>query len=372
MNSLKVLHILNSIEFSGAEIMLKDAAPVFINKGLELHGLSTGDEQGDYADILGNSGYIIHHIPFRKSAKYFNELYRFFKKETFDVVHIHPERAFFWHALVAKITGVTRIVRTVHSNFAFSGYLRFKRTLQRFIANRIIGVQFVTVGHSVYETEKKVFFNRSILIPNWVNEAIFLPLQSNDEFKYTRERFGISLTDVVLISVGSCTAVKNHKDIISACAKLFKKRKNIVYLHVGDGPLLHEEKDMAERYGVSEKMLFLGQIEHVRDALIASDIFVMPSDYEGMVIAKLEAMYCGLPLVVYNNNGVRDLVEEGRNGFLVNPNSDALAEAIRKLVVNKSLRKKMGKEARKTALQNFGMEKSLDKLVNIYNGAGEC
>ena len=119
-------------------------------------------------------------------------------------------------------------------------------------------------------------------------------------------------------------------------------------------------------------MIFLGQIENVREALVASDIFVMPSDYEGSSISKLEAMYCGLPLVVYDNNGVRDFVEAGKNGFLVSPNPPAMAESIRKLILNKTLRKKMGKQARETALQNFGMEKSLGKLMNIYKDASRC
>ena len=363
---MKTLHILNSIEFSGAEIMLKNAAPIFVNKGLELYALSTGANRGSYADMLRDSGFVVHHIPFKKSAKYFIELYRFLAGEKFNVVHIHPERAFFWHSLIAKIAGVKKIVRTVHSNFDFSGYLRFKRMLQRFIANKIVSVQFITIGPTVYETEKRVFFNNSILIPNWVDEVKFLAARSRDEVMHIRKELGISPTDIVIISVGSCTDVKNHDDIITACADLSKKIKNIIYTHVGDGPLLQEEKDLAKRLGISEKVIFLGQIENVREALIASDIFVMPSDYEGTSISKLEAMYCGLPLIVYDNSGVRDFVLEGKNGFLVNPNPHAMAEAIEELIINKTLRKDMGEQARETVLQNFNMEKSLGKLMNIY------
>jgi len=68
---MKVLHILNSIEFSGTEIMLKVAAPIFVKKGFELHV-----EPGNYVDILRASGYVVHHIPFKRSPKYFIELYR--------------------------------------------------------------------------------------------------------------------------------------------------------------------------------------------------------------------------------------------------------------------------------------------------------
>jgi glycosyltransferase involved in cell wall biosynthesis len=369
---MKVLHILNSIEFSGAEIMLKNAAPMFVKNGFELYALSTGVNRGSYANVLMDSGYTVKHIQFRKSTGYFIELYRFLLRENFDVVHIHPERAFFWHSLVARIAGIKKIVRTVHNNFDFSGYLRLKRTLQRFIANKISGVQFITIGPSVYETENRVFFNNSILIPNWGNEAKFLPAQSRKEVEQIRGKLRISPDDTVVISVGSCTEVKNHGDIITACADLSKKITNISYIHVGGGPLLQHEKDLAMEHDISEKVKFLGQIENVREALVASDIFVMPSDYEGSSIAKLEAMYCGLPLVVYDNAGVRDFVEDGKNGFLVDPNPYSMVEAIKKLIINKTRREKMGEHARETALHNFGMAKSLGKLMNIYKGASRC
>ena len=165
----KILHILNAIEFSGAEIMLKEAAPMLVKNGFELHALSTGDEIGQYAYILRSCEYKVHHIPFKKSAKYFIKFYHLIREKKYDVVHIHPERAFFWHALVAKQAGVKNTIRTVHSVFNFSGYLRIKRMIQRFVANKVLGVNFISIGSSVAEMEKNIFFNNTILIPNWID-----------------------------------------------------------------------------------------------------------------------------------------------------------------------------------------------------------
>ncbi len=363
---MKILHILNEIKFSGAEVMLRIAAPTFIKSGFDLHALSTGDAIGEYASMLGTAGYTIHHIPFKKSPKYFVKLYRFLLKKEFDVVHIHPERAFFWHALVAKIAGKKTIIRTVHSVFLFSGFLKLKRTLQRFVASQILGVKFIAIGPSVAEVEKKVFYNSTSLIPNWIEQSRFLPAQDDDERNESRDKFGISPSDVVVVSVGSCCEVKNHKAIIRAVAEVQKGLKNITYLHVGEGAILQEEINFAAANGVSEITRFLGQMKDVRKALIASDIFVMASNYEGLGISGLEAMSCGLPVVNYDVYGLKDVVKNGKNGFLVEPNSTALADAIKELAVNEGLRERVGAEARDSMLKNFNMQKSLEKLIKLY------
>jgi len=365
---MKIIHILNEIRFSGAEVQLKAAAPIFIKNGFDLHVLSTGDDIGEYASILGSAGHTIHHISFKKSPKYFIALYCFLLKEEFDVVHIQAERAFFWHALVAKIAGTRTIIRTVRNVFLFSGFLRLRRALQRFVASQILGVKFIAIGSSVAEVEKKIFHNSTLLIPNWIDQQRFLPARDDDEPNKLRAKFGIAPSDVVVVSVGSCSEVKNHKAIITAVVELQKELKNITYLHVGEGSMLEEEINFARANGVSEITRFLGQMKDVRKALIASDIFVMTSNYEGLSVSSLEAMSCGLPVVNYDVYGLKDVVKNGKNGFLVEPNPTALAEAIKELAINDELRERMGAEARDSVLRNFNMQKSLEKLIRLYRG----
>lgn len=364
----KVLHILNEIKFSGAEVMLKTAAPIFIKSKFDLHVLSTGDDIGEYANILETAGYRIHHISFKKSPKYFMDLYRFLRKEEFDVIHIHPERAFFWHALISKIAGTKTIIRTVHSVFLFSGFLKSKRMLQRFVASQIMGVKFISVSSSVAEVEKRVFHNNTLFISNWIDHSRFLPPRNKEERKKLRAKFGISASDAVVVSVGSCYEVKNHKAIITAVAEVQKELKNITYLHVGKGPMLEDEINFARANRVAEITRFLGQMEDVREALIAGNIFVMASNYEGLGISCLEAMSCGLPAIVYDGYGLRDVVEHGENGFLVEASPSALATAIKELVLNQNLRRQMGRKARISVSRNFNMQKPLKKLMDIYRG----
>ena len=117
--SQKVLHVLNALKHSGAEVMLQLAFERFNANGLESHILSTGDKIGEYATILEQTGYRIHHIPFRKTPLFFAQVWNLLKKEHFNVVHIHTERAFFWLVLVAKLASVPTVARTFHGVFLF-------------------------------------------------------------------------------------------------------------------------------------------------------------------------------------------------------------------------------------------------------------
>lgn len=369
---MKVLHVLDKLNFSGAEVMLKVAAPVFIKNGFNLHVLSTGEEIGDYADILRSSGYTLHHIPFRKSLSYFANLYHLLQKEQFDVVHIHPERAFFWHVLTARIVKRNSVtIRTAHSVFCFSGFLRLKRMLQRFVARTVFGVKFISISASVAEVEQRSFHNRTLVIPNWIDQSNFLPAQTSEERDHLRKQYGISPKDITVISVGSCTDVKNHKAIITAVAEVKKKFNHIVYLHVGEGPLVEKEKELASKCSIEDRTVFLGQMEVVRDALVAGDIFVISSQYEGFGVAGLEAMSCGLPVIAYDVYGLRDIVEDGKNGMLVEPNPRALAKAIETLVSTGELRRRMGVEAYESVSRRFNIKESLENLMRVYGCYGK-
>jgi len=128
---VRVLLIFNSIEHSGAEVMLTQAAPLMRARGIELHALSTGTQPGSFATVMASSGIVVHHRPLRKSPVYFVSLVRFLRASRFGVVHISPERAFFWYTLSARLAGVPLVVRQVHNVFPFQGLLRVRRSVQR-------------------------------------------------------------------------------------------------------------------------------------------------------------------------------------------------------------------------------------------------
>ena len=132
MQRMKILHILDEIRYSGAEVMLKNSAHLFKDNNIELFALSTGKDIGVYSDKLIEAGFKIYHIPFRKTLRFFKEIYKLLLIEKFEIVHIHSERAFFWYSLTAKLAGIDKIVRTVHSLYIFNGYLKLKEKTAAF------------------------------------------------------------------------------------------------------------------------------------------------------------------------------------------------------------------------------------------------
>lgn len=365
---MKILHILNEITFSGAEVMLKDAAPIFLKNGFDLHVLSTGDEIGKYAETLRRSCYTVYHIPFRRSPRYFIELYRFLRKEKFDLVHIHPERAFFWHAIMVWLLGANRIIRSVLDVFLFTGYLRLKRKYQRLIARKIFKVTYIAISDSVMEIESQYFQNPTVIVKNWIDESYFRPPTEAERLN-ARKQFSFKENDTVLISVGTCNKKKNHYAVFDVLSELNRSLETpLKYLHRGTGPTTEDEKEYARRIGVQSCATFVGYLDDLRVVYWASDIFVMTSGWEGLGSVILEAMYCGLPVILYNVLGMRDTLPEGKGGILVEPNPDALEKAIKQLALSGELRKRMGIEARESVSRNFNGQESLERLLKLYRG----
>lgn len=158
-----------------------------------------------------------------------------------------------------------------------------------------------------------------------------------------------SLREPLILSVGRLKPEKGHAYLIRAFASLDLVGWRLAV--VGDGLLAHELKDLAERLGVADKVVFPGVVKDIGSYLQRASIFVLPSLREGFPNALVEAMAAGIPCIAFNCNvGLRELVENGSNGFLVEPRKiEALTEKIGRLVEDRSLREVMGEKARAVA-----------------------
>lgn len=368
---MKVLQVFNSIEFSGAEIMFRIAADPLKQAGFELHAISTRAARGAFADKLGASGYRIHHLPLQKSIGSLLRWHRFLKQNRFDVIHIHPERAFLLVAFLAWMVGTRIIVRTVHSSFQFEGNLRKRKSLERKMARKLFGVKMTTIGPSVFANEKTRFQNKTTIVPNWLDETRFYPGAVSREEQ--RKKLGYADDDKVVLTVGSCQPVKRHEEILRAMSKL--QNPKIKYLQVGDGPSFDAEKQLAKELGIEDQVQFIQNLAEPEQAYCAADLFVMTSKYEGLGNAALEAMNCGLVPILYNVLGLRDFLlnDQGeicnRAGRLIDPDHQLLAETIKELASADQLRQKMSVEARKWVKSRFSYQESMQALLSIYGVA---
>lgn len=299
---MSVLHVLNELRPSGAEVMIKNAARYWRENGVDLHVLSTGRDVGAYAALLESAGIAVHHISFGRSLRFYAEFLNFVRSHRFAAIHIHTERAALTYTCLARLAGVDRVVRTIHSTFLFEGATKLKAIFRRW-AVRHLGVTQVSTSESVHQNEASRFQNPSRLICSWYDEDHFRE-PSMEERTEARRALGLCETDKTILTVGNCAPVKNHGALIEALVLLRVSGMNPTYWHVGEEDPEGRERGRSQELGLDEQIRFWGRQTDVRPFLWAADVFVMASFNEGLSIAMLEAMACGVRLVLARSPGL--------------------------------------------------------------------
>ena len=188
-----------------------------------------------------------------------------------------------------------------------------------------------------------------VIIPNFVNSELFKPIP------VTKEKNRI-------IFVGKLEEQKNIFQLIEAIYIL-----QVRLIIIGNGSL----RGALERF-VKEKnapVEFWGNISNSQlpEELNKSELFILPSLYEGHPKVLLEAMSCGLPCIGTNVKGIGTIIEHEKNGYLCETKVEAIRSAIEKVLNDSKLQARIGKGARDTVLSNFGFQKIVQMELNVYN-----
>jgi glycosyltransferase involved in cell wall biosynthesis len=346
--------------------MLVIASDEFRRLGVTGEVMSTGATVGAYAGVLASAGYPIHHVPFRKTPRFFFDVFRI-AWGRFDAIHIHLERASFWLSLTARAARAPVVVKTVHSFFDFTGNLRLRRLIQRRLMRRM-GIVQVAISRAVQENERSRFGVETLLIYNWFDTHEFRPFDAEFRMR-ARESLGIPQGRFAVAVVGNCSEIKNHRAILRALALLPENERPLV-LHVGDEKLAPGERELASTLGIAGDVRFLGPLADVRVPLAAADAYAMPSRVEGLGLAALEAISTGLPAVLSNVGGLSDLRDHFRGLVYVDPTPESVAEGLR------AIQRQPRAEQRSNAVFNqqaastvFSIETGVNAYANVYRGS---
>jgi 1,4-alpha-glucan branching enzyme len=159
-------------------------------------------------------------------------------------------------------------------------------------------------------------------------------------------------TDNSVLCVARFRAQKNHAMLVEAVARVREQVPDVRLRLVGDGETRPEIESYANRLGLGDSVDFVGAATDVWPLLAEARVFSLPSHYEPLGIAALEAMAAGLPVVAAAVGGLREIVEDGRTGFLVSPTSpDELADRLLRLLTDRHLAEEMGIQAQQAAQQ---------------------
>jgi glycosyltransferase involved in cell wall biosynthesis len=206
---------------------------------------------------------------------------------------------------------------------------------------------------------------RVVTIHNGIDTSGFAPGAHHSEAQAMRRALQIPDGRLVAAFVASEWERKGLASVIDALARVGDW--DLVVAGGGDE---QRYRDLADSLGVGARVHWLGVTRDVPVVYELADAFVLPTSYESFSLVTFEAAASGLPIIVTPVNGVRELIEDGRSGFLVLPEPGAIAERLSQLAADPSLRRRLGEAARHAAL-GFGVARMVDAHRDLYARLGE-
>ncbi len=293
------------------------------------------------------------------------QLCRLLKRLAPDVLHTHSSKTGILGRLAGRLSGVPVVIHSVHGYafpYATSWLSRAIYISMEYLGGKL-GDAFVVLNESDRQIAINTLHipeNKVHLIPNGVDVDSFAKSKGWQRSEIRRQSFDLSNDDVICVGmVGRLWRQKNPTCLLRAALRELKQsNKRVQFYFIGDGELRDE---------LEQVISILGWREDVTKLLSGLDIFVLPSRWEGMPLAILEAMASSLPVIASDISGNRDLVSHGVNGILFKPDDDEqLASEIMNLVNAKGMRDEMGITSRLKVLKHYQIHDRVQRMTDLY------
>lgn len=372
---LRVAMLIHSYHpmIGGAERQLGAIAPLLKQRGLEIHVLTRRHRDLPAEEIIADV--YVHRLPIPgpKPMAALSFIFSALKKIWNihpHIIHAHEMYSTATAAVMAKRWLEVPIVITPHSSGPGGDVQRLQSKL--FGKKRMSIIRDQVDAFAVISREIKeelilagVPSERCFMIPNGVDVNTYKPLPSAQKEKL-RLNLGYQPDDLIVVFTGRLVPLKRVSDLLAVWPKIIFHHPNARLLILGNGS---EEERLRSQAG--KGVDFLGNIRNVVQYLQLADLFVLPSSIEGLSLALLEAMACGLPAVATAVGGNVDLILHNQDGWLVPLGElNQLEEGILKLLFDPALRERLGCNARQKILENYSLEKMAQRLINLYNRIG--
>jgi len=312
-----------------------------------------------------------HHVPIMKFPRWLKPVsFAYFanqaiKKMNCDIIHSH-ERLFNMDILtyhgIPHITWAKRIKQSYLSLFDRATIWIEKKS---FSNNSLL---VLPVSNLVKDELLHVYHipeNRIKTLHPGIEIDKFSSSDPQESRKKIRNMHDISDDDIVILFVGMNFEIKRLDFVLEAMAHLSRKQA-IKLLIAGKGNINKYQK-IASRFGISENVIFAGTVRNIHEYYFASDIFVLPSQFDTFGLVVLEAMISGLPVIITSTVGAKDLIQSEINGIVLpdNSTSNHLADAFKRLM-NYDYRQSLAQKGMNTA-KMYSWDHYVNQLINIYD-----
>ena len=318
-----------------------------------------------------------YNIPFERNPlksgnlKAYKELKHIIDEGEYDIIHCHTPVGAMLTRLAAKQARKqgTKVFYTAHGFHFYKGapainwilYYPVEKWLSRYTD------VLITINKEDYERAKTFKAGKVCYVPGvGIDLKKFNVGYVNKEQK--RKEIGVSADDFVLLSVGELIPRKNHEVVIRALSvlKQLDKLNHIEYVICGRGAYETDLKKLAEGLEVADHVHFLGYRNDISEICNCADLFVFMSHQEGLPVALMEAMACGLPAVCSNIRGNTDLIEDGVTGLLANNTPEEVAESISEMKSDTALRNRVASAALQK-IKQFDLSSVEDERGGVRN-----
>lgn len=343
----------------------------FKEEGFEVHVAVNGWQEIPFADEVFD-------VPFGRkvssmgNVKAYRQLKDLCEQHQYDIVHCHTPIA----AAITRLASNksrkkgTRVLYTSHG-FNFFKDASLKRWFTFLPAEWLLSFMtdgIITINREDYQYLQKFNFqsNGKYKIDGIGLDPERLKVKSKQSKKDLRDEFAFTDDQILVLYIAEFIERKNHRFIIKNILDLVSENPDLRFMFAGRGQLMEEMKDFADSQGVQDYVNFLGFRKDIGKFIEMSDIGISSSRYEGLGLGVAEMMYNGLPVVISNDRGHRELVKHGDNGFIFEQgDSEQFKRYLLDLSFGKKLRDEVGKKG-ELRMQDFIIDKSLAKMETIY------
>ena len=359
---MRVLQVINSLGTGGAEKLLLESIPKYLEAGVTMELLVLNGTKHPFLEALRSNPMVkIHSLG---NGTVYNPFHVFKIRKllkNFDLIHVHLFPSLYWVAFAKMISSsIPKLFFTEHNTSNLRRGNIFFRQLDKLVYKNYLKI--VTISDEVDRNIKahlKFENPRFVLIPNGVDiEKINRsPIADRNEFDVTEN-------DKIIIQVSSFTKQKDQNTLIRALKHL---NAPVKLLLVGDGEMINESRRLVENLNLDNQVLFLGIRMDVPALLKMADVVVLSSHYEGLSLSSIEALASGKPFVASEAPGLSNVVDGAGVLFPIG-DENYLATELEKLFNDQDYYQKIAARCMERS-QNYGLQKMIEKHINLYSEA---
>ena len=296
-------------------------------------------------------------------------LLRLMRRERIQVVQTFSHYSNILGPLLAWLAGVP--VRLSSQRMSLRGAPKWLLTLDKLVANSFLIQKMTSVSEGTRQfciQQQGIHADKIQTIHNGIEPSVYQqPFTQREQPAALRRKLGLAPDAVVMTTIARLHPQKGHSFLIEAIPQIVKCIPNVRFLFIGEGALRAELERHAARVEATDLIRFAGVRQDIPQLLAISDLFVLPSLWEGLPNVVLEAMAAGVPVVATDVDGSAELIIDGKTGMLVpSKQPDALATTIIQLWQDEPRRKHITAAAAQQVEQSFSSQRNVTAYETLY------